>query len=94
MSSYNTTNSVNGVVYSNWLADLLQVIEIDSWFQEMQNITDSTHQNRPTNSDFDVRSRTLDLILYLYVKSTSDLELHAALFMQKNHTSYLNSSNL
>lgn len=88
MSSYQTASSTNGCIYSNWLSNLLQVVDINNWHNEIQN--DSTTHN----ADFDVRARTLDLILYLYVKSTSVLEQHAALFVRQNHTSYLSFGNL
>ena len=60
--------SMDGAVehYSSWLTALFDVIDTDTW--------------ETTNdlSDFDVRARLLDLILYIYIRSSSVLRQHNA----------------
>lgn len=77
---------MNGVSYSGWLQSLLDVVDINNWFKQIQ--LNSTDQSKGPNADFDVRARTLDLILNFYVKSSSVLELHATLFVHQHQSSY------
>lgn len=54
-----------------WLAHLIRVVDADSWMNEQR-------EHRQV-VDFDVRSRILDLVLYLYVRSSSVINQHLAL---------------
>lgn len=56
--------------HPSWLADLIRVVDANDW---------SASRRSPAGDDFDVRARALDLVLYLYVRSASVLEQHAAL---------------
>lgn len=93
--SYQT---LNGTTYPDWLTNILHVIDIDNWFNDIQKkrvefkIRDSACEKRH-NVDFDVRAQSLNLILYLYVKSMLVLEEHSALIVRQTHTSYVNFSN-
>ncbi|KAI1728390.1 protein pad-1 [Ditylenchus destructor] len=60
--------------YSEWLNALIDVVDAESWLATVDIM------------DFDMRARILDLILYLYVRSASVLDQHAALF-GRTHTS-------
>lgn len=84
-------NVVNGIAYSTWLSSLLHVVDIDNWLSQVPK--ENVDLSKGQNADFDVRAQTLDLILYLYVRSSSILELHSALFANQHHNSYSTFDN-
>lgn len=92
-------STLNGTTYPNWLTKLLQVIDIDNWFKDLQDKRADFYVQRPPyetahNIDFDVRAQSLNLILYLYVKSVLALEEHSAMIVRKSRTSYDNIGNM
>uniref|UniRef100_A0A915CMX1 Dopey N-terminal domain-containing protein n=1 Tax=Ditylenchus dipsaci TaxID=166011 RepID=A0A915CMX1_9BILA len=82
--SLRTKNDSNNS-HPAWLQALIEVVDADSWL------------STPTDMDlmdFDVRARMLDLILYLYVKSTSVLDQHSALFGRIQKGTYYMTENI
>uniref|UniRef100_A0AC35U0S9 Non-specific serine/threonine protein kinase n=1 Tax=Rhabditophanes sp. KR3021 TaxID=114890 RepID=A0AC35U0S9_9BILA len=61
--------------FSEWLNQLLKVVDIHSW------------SNKETN-DVDVRCQVMELIVYLYAKSAAVLEQHRAVHGRDCMTSY------
>ena len=79
------------VAYAPWLSALLEVIDIRGWHEivvKQQTSATSNVTLAKAHIDFDVRTRLLDLLLCLCLKSTSILEQHAAAFGRHSRGSY------